>query len=201
MSARPPLQPRGGSAPDHPGGERAREPASVERSDPSDVRRIELDGRELVMVGTAHVSRESADLVREVIERERPDAVCLELDAQRYEGLAERSRWESLNLVELIRSKRLAALLANLLLATWQRRLGGALGVVPGAEMLEAARVAERLGIPVALCDRDVRVTCAARGPRCRGSARASSWGPSPRRSSSGRSSTRRSCGGCATET
>ena len=159
MGARPPLHPREGSAPDRPGGERAREPASVERSDPSDVRRIEVDGRELVLVGTAHVSRESVDLVREMIERERPDAVCLELDAQRYEGLAERSRWESLNLVELIRSKRLAALLANLLLATWQRRLGGALGVVPGAEMLEAARAAERLGIPVALCDRDVRVT------------------------------------------
>ena len=158
MSTRPPLQPREDPAPDRPG-EAAREPAPADRSDPSDVRRVEVDGRELVLVGTAHVSRESADLVREVIERERPDAVCLELDAQRYEGLAERRRWESLNLLELIRSKRLAALLANLVLATWQQRLGGALGVVPGAEMLEAARAAERLGIPVALCDRDVRVT------------------------------------------
>jgi pheromone shutdown-related protein TraB len=132
---------------------------ATERSDPSDVRRIEVDGREIVLVGTAHVSRESADLVREVIERERPDAVCLELDAQRYEALSERQHWESLDLLELIRSKRLATLLANLVLSTYQRRLGGALGVVPGAEMLEAGRTAERLGIPVALCDRDVRIT------------------------------------------
>ena len=139
--------------------------------DPSDVRRIEVGavggvdgldgagGREIVLVGTAHVSRESSELVAAVIERERPDAVCIELDPQRYESLAQRRHWESLDLLELIRRQRLAALLANLVLASYQRRLGGALGVVPGAEMLEAARAAERLGIPVALCDRDVRVT------------------------------------------
>jgi pheromone shutdown-related protein TraB len=127
--------------------------------DASDVRRVEVGGREIVLVGTAHVSRESTELVAAVIERERPDAVCIELDAQRYESLAERRHWESLDLLELIRRQRLAALLANLVLASYQRRLGGALGVVPGAEMLEAARAAERLGIPVALCDRDVRVT------------------------------------------
>ena len=130
-----------------------------EARDESDVRRLEVGGREIVLVGTAHVSRESAELAREVIERERPDAVCLELDAQRFETLAERRRWESLDLRELIRRRQLAALLANLVLASYQRKLGGALGVVPGAEMVEAARAAEALGIPVVLCDRDVRVT------------------------------------------
>jgi len=131
----------------------------TDAGDSTDLRRVAIDGREFVLVGTAHVSRESAELVREVIERERPDAVCLELDPQRYEALSERVRWEALDLVELIRSKRLATLLANLVLTSYQRRLGGRLGVVPGAEMLEASRTAERLGIPVALCDRDVRVT------------------------------------------
>jgi len=131
----------------------------TEADDSSDVRRLRIDGRELVLVGTAHVSRESARLVCEVIERERPDAVCLELDAQRFETLVERRRWESLDLRELIRRRQLAALLANLVLASYQRRLGGALGVVPGAEMVEAARTAERLGIPVVLCDRDIRIT------------------------------------------
>jgi pheromone shutdown-related protein TraB len=132
---------------------------TIEAADPADLRRIEIDGREIVLVGTAHVSRESADLVREVIEQERPDSVCLELDPQRYEALSERVRWEALDLVELIRSKRLATLLVNLVLSSYQRRLGGRLGVMPGAEMLEASRTAERLGIPVALCDRDVRIT------------------------------------------
>jgi len=59
----------------------------------------------------------------------------------------------------VIRNKQLSALLVNLLLASYQKKLGGALGVTPGMELLEAAQVAKELDIPVALCDRDVRVT------------------------------------------
>ncbi len=124
-----------------------------------DVHFLEVNGRGFVVVGTAHISRESADLVHEVIERERPDAVCLELDRVRYEALANPERWDALDVKQLIRDRKLAALIANLMLATYQKKLGGALGVKPGAELLEAGRTAEALGIPVSLCDRDVRVT------------------------------------------
>jgi pheromone shutdown-related protein TraB len=129
------------------------------RDYPSDVHVLEIDGREFILVGTAHVSRESAELVREVIDKERPDCVCIELDAQRFEALSHRQRWENLDLRQVIRQRQLAPLLANLVLASYQKKLGGALGVIPGAELLEAARTAEQHGIPVALCDRDVRVT------------------------------------------
>lgn len=129
------------------------------RSYPADVHVLDVDGREVILVGTAHVSRESVDLVRQVIEREAPDCVCVELDAQRYAALSQKQRWENLDLKQIIRKKQLAALLANLLLASYQKKLGGALGVLPGTELLEAARVAEARDIPVALCDRDVRVT------------------------------------------
>lgn len=125
----------------------------------SDVHVVEVDGREFILVGTAHISRESADLVRTVIERERPDCVCIELDPQRFEALSQKTRWESLDLKKVIRERQLAALLANLLLASYQKKLGGALGITPGTELLEAAKTADELGIPVALCDRDVRVT------------------------------------------
>src|SRR5262245_43377264 len=133
--------------------------ANAPREYPPDVHVLELDGREFVLVGTAHVSRESAELVREVIEKERPDCVCIELDAQRFEALSHRQRWENLDLRQVIRQRQLAPLLANLVLASYQKKLGGALGVIPGSELLEAARTAEQHGIPVALCDRDVRVT------------------------------------------
>ena len=126
---------------------------------PNDVLRLEIAGREVVLVGTAHISRESVELVREVIEHERPDTVCIELDAQRFAALSQKKRFESLDLKQVIRSRQLAALIANLMLASYQKRLGGQLGVKPGTELLEAARAAEELDIPVALCDRDVRVT------------------------------------------
>lgn len=124
-----------------------------------DVHRIESDGRTFVLVGTAHISRESAALVERVIAAEQPDCVCIELDPRRYDALANRTKLESLDLKAVIRSRQLAPLLLNLILASYQKQLGGALGVVPGAELLAAAKTAERLGLPVELCDRDVRVT------------------------------------------
>ena len=120
---------------------------------------VALEGREFVLVGTAHISRESVDLVRRVIEREEPDCVCIELDSRRYQALSQQRRFESLDLKQVIRSQQLATLMFNLLLAAYQRHLGLELGIEPGSELLEAARTAEERGIPVALCDRDIRVT------------------------------------------
>jgi pheromone shutdown-related protein TraB len=126
---------------------------------PEEVEVIDLDGRRIVLVGTAHVSQESVDLVGRVIEREQPDTVCVELDQRRFEALSQRRRWESLDLREVIRKRQLATLLLNLFLASYQKRIGGKLGVVPGSELLAAIEVAQARNLPVELCDRDVRVT------------------------------------------
>ncbi len=123
------------------------------------MRLVRSAGREIVLVGTAHVSRESTALVRRVIEAVRPEGVCIELDAGRYEALAKPQRFEALDLRQILRSRQLPTLFANLLLAAYQHALGLKLGVRPGAELLEGARVADELGIPVHLCDREVRVT------------------------------------------
>ncbi|MCP4656962.1 MAG: TraB/GumN family protein [bacterium] len=126
---------------------------------PPEVRKLELGGRQFILVGTAHVSKTSVELVRRVIEREQPDCVCVELDSQRYEALSKKKQWEDLDIKQVIRKKQFATLMVNLLLAAYQKRLGGYLGVQPGEELLEATRVAREHEIPIALCDRDVRVT------------------------------------------
>lgn len=128
-----------------------------DRSD--EVRRIRLGDREFILVGTAHVSHRSVELVRQVIEREQPDCVCVELDAQRYEALSKKQQWEALDIKQVIRRKQFATLMVNLLLASYQKRMGLQLGIQPGEELLEATRVAAEHDIPVELCDRDVRVT------------------------------------------
>ena len=124
-----------------------------------DVHRIAVGDREIFLVGTAHVSQESVDIVRQVILDIQPDCVCVELDEKRYESLAKRKRWELLDLKEIIRRKQLSTLLVNLVLASYQKKLGSQLGVLPGAELLEATRAADAHKIPFALCDRDVRIT------------------------------------------
>ncbi len=133
-------------------------PGLIGRYD-ADVDVVRVGGKTIILVGTAHVSRESADLVTRVIQGERPDRVCVELDPRRYDALSHEHRWESLDLKHVIRQRQLSTLLANLLLASFQKRLGAQLGVLPGVEMLKAVRIAEAEKIPVSLSDRDVRVT------------------------------------------
>jgi len=124
-----------------------------------DVAIIELADKTVLLVGTAHISQQSTELVRKVIEQELPDTVCIELDEKRYTALSKRTNWENLDLKQVVRNKQLATLLVNLILATYQKKLGGQLGIMPGAELLAAAQTAEQLCIPIELCDRDVRVT------------------------------------------
>jgi pheromone shutdown-related protein TraB len=126
---------------------------------PNDVEFLRVGEREIILVGTAHISAESVELVHRVIAEQRPDCVCIELDERRYQALSEKSRWEGLDLREVIRSRQLATLLLNFVLASYQRRLGDKLGVMPGSELLEAARSATALGRPFVLVDRDIRIT------------------------------------------
>lgn len=123
------------------------------------VRRVSYAGKEIIIIGTAHISAESISLVRSTIEAEHPDAVGVELDAQRYAQLKSGERWGETNISHVISSGQSYLFLINLLLANLQRQLGQKVGIKPGEEMLQAARIAEERGIPVALIDRDVRVT------------------------------------------
>lgn len=124
-----------------------------------DVHLITLADKDILLVGTAHISQESVELVQRVIASEQPDRVCLELDANRYQALSQKENWQALDLRQVIRKKQLSTLLVSLLMSSFQKKLGGQLGVTPGAELLAAAQAANDRHIPISLCDRDVRIT------------------------------------------
>ncbi|MBB5347773.1 TraB/GumN family protein [Desulfoprunum benzoelyticum] len=124
-----------------------------------DVHFLRHGDREIILVGTAHISQESVDLARTVIDRMQPDCVCLELDDKRYQALTQKERWQSLDLKAVIRNKQLSTLVISLFMASYQKKLGNKLGVTPGAELLAADQAAKDRQIPVSLCDRDIRIT------------------------------------------
>ncbi len=124
-----------------------------------DVHQVSYKNKEIILVGTAHISKHSAKLVGRVIEGEKPDVVCVELDAQRLEALSNQKRWENLDLKTIIKKKQLSTLIINILLSSYQKKLGSKLGVIPGLELFEATKVAKKLDIPIELGDRDVRIT------------------------------------------
>jgi len=123
------------------------------------VKVLELAGRRIVLVGTAHVSMESVNEVAAVIASESPAAVCVELDEGRWRAMNSPDAWEKTDIVKVIKEGQAFLLLANLALSSFQRRMGADSGVKPGAEMVAAIHAAEAAGIPYSFCDRDVKTT------------------------------------------
>ncbi len=120
---------------------------------------VERDGIRYTLLGTAHVSRESVDAVREAIASGDFDAVAVELDTQRLQALSDPEALAKLDLVKVIREGKAALFAANLGLAAYQRRLAEQLGIEPGAELKAAADDAREQGLPLHLIDRDVGIT------------------------------------------
>jgi len=121
--------------------------------------RLKFNTKEFILVGTAHVSRESARLAKSVIEEERPDTVCVELCPSRFQAIQQKDRWQDTDIVKVIKEKKTFLLLSNLLLASFQKRIAKQFDIQPGAEMITAIETAESTGAQIHLADRDIRTT------------------------------------------
>jgi pheromone shutdown-related protein TraB len=123
------------------------------------VHRFIQDDKEYIILGTAHVSRESAEKVASIIQEELPDTVCVELCQSRYQSIRQKDRWLDMDIVKVIKEKKAFLLLTNLLLASFQKRIAKKLDINPGQEMIEAIKSADETGARIELVDRDIRVT------------------------------------------
>jgi pheromone shutdown-related protein TraB len=127
--------------------------------DHQNVHRLTLDSREIILIGTAHISRESADLVDRVITEEKPDVVCVELCKARFEAIQQKDKWQEMDIVKVIRENRTALLLSQLLMMSLQKKIAERFNINPGEDMLRAISRAEESGAEVVLADREIRVT------------------------------------------
>lgn len=121
--------------------------------------RIDYHGKEIILIPTAHVSQESAKLVRETIEEEKPDSICIELDEQRYKNLKNPDAWKNTNIIDIIKQKKITLLIANLILSSYQKNIAKKLKTKPGQEMIEGMKASEEFGINLVLADRSIQTT------------------------------------------
>lgn len=122
-------------------------------------KRLVLQGREFILLGTAHISQESIVQVTTSIRQEPPDCVAIELDEQRYASMKNPEAWKNLDIVKVLKSGQGFVLMANLILSSFQKRMGADVGVKPGEEMKAAIAVAEELNIPAVMVDRPIQMT------------------------------------------
>ena len=125
----------------------------------NNIHHLVFEDKEIILLGTAHVSKESVRLAVDVIEAEKPDTVCVELCESRYQSIRQKDKWQDTDIVKVIKEKKTFLLLSNLLLVSFQKRIADKLDVKPGEEMIKAMEIGEALGAEIHLADRNIRIT------------------------------------------
>ena len=121
--------------------------------------KLEYQKKEIYLVKTAHVSRKSVEDVKECIEEVQPDAICVELDQDRYNKLKEPEKWRDTDIVKVIKEKQVGFLLVNVILSSFQKRIAKSMDSTSGAEMKTAMEIAEEKQIPLVMADRSIKTT------------------------------------------
>ena len=128
-------------------------------NNPNVVHNLTHGDKQVLLIGTAHVSKESVALVKSVIEQENPETVAVELCPSRFQTIKQRDQWQEMDIIKVIKEKKAFLLLANFMLASFQKRIAAKLDIKPGAEMVQAIESGEAAGAEIHLADRDIRVT------------------------------------------
>ncbi len=138
------------------------EPQSSPPADPADDEPtidLQIGDSHIRLLGTAHVSRSSAEKVRELLETGAYDAVAVELCPSRYQALIDPEALARMDLFRVLKEGRAAMVAASLALGAYQQRLAEQFGIEPGAEQRAAVRYAEDNQRPVLLIDREIGIT------------------------------------------
>lgn len=123
------------------------------------IHELEIEEKKIILVGTAHVSKHSVDEVKEVIEREKPDTVCVELCQSRYNTLFDKDRWANMDIIKIIKEKKSMTFLINLIISSYQKKMAKQLGVKAGQEMMQAIESARENDAKLVLADRNIEAT------------------------------------------
>lgn len=125
----------------------------------SNIIKLSYQDKEIILIATAHVSSESVNDVKNTIINEQPDAICVELDQDRYHSLTNPENWQNLDIQQIIKQKKVGYLLVNLILASFQKRIAKDLDTTAGQEMVEGINLAKQYNIPLILADRSIKTT------------------------------------------
>lgn len=120
---------------------------------------LSIAGSKLTILGTAHVSRTSAETVKQMVRSEEFDVICIELCQSRYNSIMRPSLLAEMDLFDVIRHGKASMVTASLALGAYQQRLAEQLGIEPGIEMKTAIIEGKTLHLPIVLIDREIGTT------------------------------------------
>ena len=121
--------------------------------------RLDYQDKELYLVKTAHVSKNSVEDVQSCFDEVKPDSICIELDQDRYNKLKNPEKWRETDIVKIIKDRQVGFLLVNVILSSFQKRIARSMDSTSGAEMMLGMKLAEENDLNLVLADRSVKTT------------------------------------------
>jgi len=121
--------------------------------------KVNYQDKEIYLVKTAHVSKNSIEDVRSAFEEIQPDSIAIELDAKRYDSLTNKDKWRDTDIVKIIKQGQVGYLLVNVILASFQKRMAKSMDSNTGGEMMEGIKLAKDNNLELVLADRSVNTT------------------------------------------
>ncbi len=115
--------------------------------------------KELYLVGTAHVSKESVELVEQIINEVEPDTIAVELDDQRLEVMRNPKKYQDTDIIEIIKSGKTFFFAAQLMLSSYQKKISKKTGILPGSEFRKAVEIADEKNLKLVTADRNIGTT------------------------------------------
>jgi len=114
--------------------------------------------KNLIIIGTSHIAKQSVDEVKELIEQEKPEIIALELDHRRLSALLNKNTGTKVGIKNIFKIGIKGYFFVKI--GGWaEKKLGKIVGVAPGTEMLTAYELAKQKKIKVFLIDQDIEVT------------------------------------------
>ena len=123
------------------------------------ITKIYMNDKEYILIGTAHVSKQSAEQVKSLIESEKPNSVCIELDEQRFKTITEGNKWKDTDIFKIIKEKKATLLLISLVISSFQKRIARQFDINAGQEMIQGIESAKEIGAELVLADRNIQIT------------------------------------------
>ena len=126
---------------------------------PTPIIKDSINERKLIVLGTAHISKESIEDVKRLIKKEKPNMIAVELCKSRYDVLHNSGRWKDLDIIQVIKEKKIYLLMSSMILSAFQKKIGKTTGIKPGEELLTAIKISKREKLRLELVDRDIQIT------------------------------------------
>ena len=123
------------------------------------IKTIQLNNSEITLIGTAHVSQLSVEMVEEKIATGDYDCVAVELCLPRLENITNQAWWKNLDIYQIFKKKKAGLLLINLALTAYQKRLAERIGVEAGKEMVRAVELSHEKDLRLEVIDRNISTT------------------------------------------